>query len=42
MEWYEIIGFIVVCPIGLYLRMKMDKYRRGYHKNDSWKSRRKG
>ena len=39
---YEIIGFVVLWFVGLYLGMKMDKFRKDYHKNDSWKSRGKG
>jgi hypothetical protein len=37
MEWYEIIGFIVVWFLGLYLRGKI--YERDRHYNESWKSR---
>jgi hypothetical protein len=40
MEWYEIIGFVVVWLLGLYLRGKIYEFRRDHHKNDSWKSRR--
>jgi hypothetical protein len=40
MEWYEIIGFIVVWFIGLYLRGKFYECRRDNNKNDSWKSKR--
>jgi hypothetical protein len=41
MEWYEIIGFIVVWLLGLCLRGKIYEFRRDYNKNDSWKSRSK-
>jgi hypothetical protein len=42
MEWYEIRGIIVVWVLGLLLRGKIYEFRKDYHKNDSWKSRRKG
>jgi len=42
MEWYEIIGLIVVWFLGLYLRGKFYEFRRDYHYNGSWKNRRKG
>jgi hypothetical protein len=41
MECYEIIGFVVVWLLGLYLRGKIYEFRRDYDKNDSWKSRSK-
>jgi hypothetical protein len=41
MEWYEIIGFIVVWFLGLYLRGKIYEFRKGYYKNGSWRTRRK-
>jgi hypothetical protein len=41
MEWYEIIGFIVVWVAGLWLRGKIYEFRRGYYKNGSWRTRRK-
>jgi hypothetical protein len=41
MECYEIIGFVVVWLLGLYLRGKIYEFRRDYNKNDSWKSRSK-
>jgi hypothetical protein len=39
MEWYEIIGFIVVWVAGLWLRGKIYEFRRGYYKNGRGKSR---
>jgi hypothetical protein len=41
MEWYEIIGVIVVWIIGFYLRGKIYEFRRDYYKNRSWRNRRK-
>jgi hypothetical protein len=41
MEWYEIIGFVVMWFVGLYLRGKFYEHLRDWHYNDSWKSRRK-
>jgi hypothetical protein len=41
MEWYEIIGLIMVWFLGLYLRGKVYEFRRGYYKNGSWRNRRK-
>jgi hypothetical protein len=39
MEWYEVVGFIVVWLLGLFLRGKINEFRRDYNKNDSWKSK---
>jgi hypothetical protein len=39
MEWYEIIGFVVVWVLGLYLRGKFYECMRNRHYNDSWKKR---
>jgi len=41
MEWYEILGLIVVWVLGLYLRVKVIEYRKDYYRgyNDSWKNR---
>jgi hypothetical protein len=41
MECYEIIEFIVVWFLGLYLRGKIYEFRRGYYKNRSWRNRRR-
>lgn len=38
MEWYEIIGFVVVWFIGLYLRGKFYEWMKYQYLNDSWKS----
>jgi len=39
MEWYEIIGFIVIWLLGLYLRGKIYEYLKDRYYNGSWKSR---
>jgi hypothetical protein len=39
MEWYEIIGVIVMWFVGIYLRGTIYEFIRNYHKNDSWRSR---
>jgi len=41
MEWYEIIGFIALWVLGIYLRGKFYEYKKNWFKNDSWKSRKK-
>jgi hypothetical protein len=41
MEWYVIIGFIIVWFLGLYLRGKIYEFRRNYHYNGSLKDRKK-
>jgi hypothetical protein len=35
MEWYEIVGGIVVGFLGLYLRGEFYEFRRNYFYNDS-------
>jgi hypothetical protein len=39
MEWYEIIGIVIIWFAGIYLRGKFYEFRRDYNKNASWKSR---
>jgi hypothetical protein len=41
MEWYEIIGLVVVWIVGLYLRGKFYEFLRNQHFNDSWRNRKK-
>jgi hypothetical protein len=36
MEWYEIIGFLVLWFVWLYLREKFYEWRKGNKNNDSW------
>jgi hypothetical protein len=39
MEWYEVIGFVVLWFVGLYLRGKFYGRLRNKNKNDSWRRR---
>jgi hypothetical protein len=39
MEWYEVIGFIVIWFIGLYLRGKFYERKKKNYYNDSWRNR---
>jgi hypothetical protein len=39
MEWYEIIGGIVLWFLGLYLRGKFYEWLKGYYRNGSWGKR---
>jgi hypothetical protein len=39
MEWYEIVGVVVIWIVGLYLRGKIYEFRRNRHYNDSWRRR---
>jgi len=39
MEWYEIIGIVVMWFAGLYLRGKFYEFRKNYHYNDGWRNR---
>lgn len=41
MKWYEIIGLIVVCLIGLYVTGKFYEHLRDRPYNGSWKNRKK-
>jgi len=41
MEWYEIIGLIVLWFIGLYLKGRFYEWMKYRHFNDSWKNRTK-
>ncbi len=37
MECYEIVGFVVLWFVGLYLRGKFYEWRKEYKHNDSWR-----
>lgn len=39
MEWYQIIGFVVVWLLGLYVIGKFYEYKKNMFHNDSWKKR---
>jgi hypothetical protein len=39
MEWYEIIGVVVIWVAGVWLRGKIYEHLRNRHYNDSWKKR---
>ncbi|MFE3871919.1 hypothetical protein ACFX5F_11880 [Flavobacterium sp. ZS1P70] len=39
MEWYEIIGLIVVWLLGLYVTGKFYEYIKDYFYKNSWKKR---
>lgn len=39
MEWFEIIGIVMIWFIGIYLQGKFYEFRKNYHYNDSWKDR---
>jgi hypothetical protein len=39
MEWYEIIGIVIVWFLGIYLGMKYKEFRKNSGFNDSWKDR---
>jgi hypothetical protein len=41
MEWYEITGLIVIYVIGVFIAIKVSEFRKNYHHNDSWRSRKK-
>jgi hypothetical protein len=41
MEWYEIIGFVVMWVVGLYLRGKFYEHKKNMYHNDRRKSRNK-
>jgi hypothetical protein len=39
MEWYEIIGVVVVWISGVWIRGKIYEFRRDYYKNGSWRKK---
>lgn len=41
MKWYEFLSAIPVIIIGAYIRAKVYEYKRNFHHNDSWKSKKK-
>tara|TARA_R110000868_G_scaffold340618_1_gene601301 strand:+ start:2067 stop:2195 length:129 start_codon:yes stop_codon:yes gene_type:complete len=41
MEWYEIIGLVVIYLLGIFIGMKVSEFRKNYHLNGSWKNRKK-
>jgi hypothetical protein len=41
MEWYKIIGLVVIWFVGLYLRGKFYEWLRNKGYNGSWRDRRK-
>lgn len=36
MEWYEIVGIVVIWLLGLYLRGKFFEQKKNMYHNDSW------
>lgn len=41
MKWYEILMAIPAIAIGAIIGIKMKKFKKDRHLNDSWKSRKK-
>jgi hypothetical protein len=41
MEWYQIIGVVVMVVIGVLIRGAIYEFRKNYFYNDSWRSRKK-
>jgi hypothetical protein len=39
MEWYEIVGVVVMAVIGVWIRGAIYEFRRNYFYNDSWRRR---
>jgi len=41
MEWYEIVGVIVIWVVGVWFRGRFYVFMKYWHLNDSWGKRRK-
>jgi hypothetical protein len=41
MEWYEIIGLVVIYLIGIFIRGKIYEFLKNRNVNDSWGKRKK-
>lgn len=41
MQWFEILAAIPVIIMGVYIRGKINEWKKNRYHNDSWKSRKK-
>lgn len=41
MEWYEILGLLILWVIVLIISVKISEWRKNYFRNGSWKDRKK-